>query len=150
MRLALAIGLLVVLTAPVEAQSRSAADTSPSKVVEQVEAAYWAKDVKKLMSFYAPNAEGYRLARGDSALKGPLAKERMRVANAEVFKQYPKQHGRVLATIVNGSYVVRQYVSEDEQSGGPVTALWIFEVQGGKIRRTWHAPGGEPLPAGQH
>jgi hypothetical protein len=129
--------LLMSFIGAAHAQNRSVADTTPVKVVEQAEAAFYAKDVQALMTYYASNSESYILAKSDSAGKGPETKEEMRAGVAAFFKTFPKQHGKVLSSIEHGPYVVREYVSEDE-GRPPRKALWVYEVRGGKIRRAWH------------
>ena len=136
LRVVITGGLLMSFTGTANAQNRSVADTTPVKVVEQAEAAFYAKDVQALMSYYASNSESYTLAKGDSAGKGPESKEKMQAGVAAFFKKFPKQHGKVLSSIEHGPYVVRQYISEAEDRP-PMKALWVYEVRGGKIRRAW-------------
>ena len=112
----------------------AAADTAPVEVVERAEAAYWSRDVDALMSFYAPNTEGFVLALGDSATKGPRDFSKTRAMYTKVFEN-PMPRGKVLHTIEHGPYVVRQY---ETGSADHAKALWMFEVGGGKIRRYWN------------
>ena len=111
------------------------ADTTPAKVVERAEEAFWKRDVDALMSFYAPNTEGFVLALGDSATKGPRDFTQTRTMYTKAFKN-PGPRGKVLHTIEHGPYVIRQY---ETGSADHPKALWMFEVRGGKIRRYWNA-----------
>jgi hypothetical protein len=126
-----------------QVQAQGSADTMPLRVVEQAEKAFYADDAEALMKFYAPNVEGYTLPAGDSAGKGPRDFEQTRTAYAEFFKKWPKQHGRMVASIVHGPYVVRQYISEGSARSGK--GLWIFEITGGRIRRFWNTQVPVPL-----
>lgn len=140
----LAVLSAYTLALPAFASAQTAsADTTPLRVVERAEEAFYAHDAEALMKFYAPNVEGYGLPAGDSAGTGPRNLEQTRTAYTRFFREYPKQHGRMVASIVHGPYVVRQYVSEG--AGTPGKGLWIFEVTGGKIRRFWHAQVPVPL-----
>jgi uncharacterized protein (TIGR02246 family) len=111
----------------------AAADTAPVKVVERAEEAFWNRDVDALMTFYAPNTEGFVLALGDSAAKGPRDFTKTRATYTKAFEN-PGPRGKVLHTIEHGPYVVRQY---ETGSADHPKALWMFEVRGGKIRRYW-------------
>jgi hypothetical protein len=145
LRLVITGGLLLGFAGAARAQNRSVGDTTPVKVVEQAETAFYARDVQALMSYYASNSESYVLAKGDSAGTGPETKEMMRAGIAAFFKKFPKQHGKVLSSIEHGPYVVREYISEDE-GRPPRKALWVYEVRGGKIRRAWHSNETVPYP----
>ena len=139
MRLRACVMSSTLLLGATLASAQDKADTMPAAVVERAVAAFNAHDVEALMSVYAPDAESYRLAAGDSAGRGPFSREKLRASYAGFFKEFPKHRGKTLATIVNGPYVVKQFADE---AGVPKNTqlIFIYEVRAGKIRRYWQTP----------
>jgi ketosteroid isomerase-like protein len=124
-------------TSELGASVEGTADTTPVKVVERAEDAYWNGDLDGLMRFYAPNAEGFVLAAGDSAGKCPRDLTKTRAMYEKTFKDTSRQSGEVAQTMVHGPVVIRQYGSGE---AARIRYLWMFEVRGGKIRRYWTSP----------
>jgi hypothetical protein len=133
-----AILILCMVTRPSQ-PPRSPTDTLPLSVVKRAEAAFWDHNLGKLMSFYTADAEGYVLAAGDSAGKGPMKKDQIETEIGQFFKEYPHHHSKLLSTMIAGPYVAREYADD---AGVPHKRkhLYVFEVRGGKIRRYWYAP----------
>ena len=117
---------------------------SPEQVVQAQLDAYNARDIDAFLATYAVDAQLFEhpaklLARGQGELRERYAAR---------FKE-PNLHAVIVKRIVMGSLVIdHEKVTRTFPEGtGVLDAVAIYEIQDGKIAKTWLIPGPKTLDA---
>ena len=118
---------------------------SPQSVVQAQLDAYNAKDIERLLSTYAPDAEQY-LLHGERLAKG---REEMRARFLARFAE-PHLQARLLSRTVIGNVVVDlESITRDFPEGlGTLELLCIYEVANGLIQKASFVNGVKEIAAG--
>lgn len=129
MRLSLA--LLLAVPAPLLAQAQP--DTLPIEVAKRQIETFNRHDLDGFMALYADDASIAEFPSGKVLTVGKAA---IRERYAPVFKGATVPTVRVDPRVVDGVFVVDQERWEG-RPGQRNTAVWMYEIRGGLIRKAW-------------
>jgi hypothetical protein len=115
---------------------------SPEAVVQRQLEAYNSRDIDALLSIYANDAQTFEhpatlLAVGSAALRDRFAAR----------FQEPNLHAKLLSRLVMGNIVVdhEQVTRTFPEGTGTLNLIMIYEVQSGKIAKSWIIAGAKAL-----
>jgi len=123
--------LLVMLPGSLAAQA--ATDTLPLRVAEKQIAAFNARNLDAFMALWADEAVVAEFPSGKVMWPGKAA---IRAAFTPMFADAGSPVVRVEPRVVNGAFVVDNEVW-DAKPGERNSAVWMYDIRGGLIRRGW-------------
>ncbi len=106
---------------------------TPESVVEAQLAAYNRRDLEAFAAAYAPDAVVYDPPEQIHA----AGMESIRRMYGEAFAQAPSAQATISHRLIQGSFVVDQESVSGLPGGRSASAVVIYEVRDGKIRRVW-------------
>jgi hypothetical protein len=106
---------------------------TPEAVVEAQLAAYTRRDVEAFAAAYAPDAVVYDPPEQIRA----AGMESIRRIYGKAFAEAPSARATISHRLIQGNFVVDQESVSGLASGGSASAVVIYEVRDGKIRRAW-------------
>ena len=119
----------------------SGVGTEALDVVRQHAAAFSARDMGALLDGVAPDIEWYSIDGGDVTLE-LTGRAALRDAMFTYFAETPTFRSEIEGAVVSGAFVsVRERATWQTPSGPRTqTAIGVFEVRDGVIRRAWYYP----------
>jgi len=135
----------IALAAPTVAIAQSP-DTLPARVAERQIDTFNRRDLAGFLALYADDAQVFEFPSGKVLAQGkPAVRQRYEAT----FKAGTTPPVRVEPRIVDGAFVVDNE-RWDAKPGERNQAVWMYEIQGGLIRKAWAvvmtATGGEKKP----
>jgi hypothetical protein len=118
---------------PAEKRVSRVPASEAEQVVQQMVEAFNRQDLEGFAAHYAPNVHVYRFP--DHLLTD--SRDRLRAHYKQMFTDEPNARVTISPRIVHGRFVFDRENVTGLKSGTPDSALWIYEVKGGKIVRTW-------------
>ena len=111
------------------------------RVVQQHERSFSRRDLGGMMAGVSPDIEWYSID-GESVALELRGREALRDAMADYFMATPSFRSEIEDAVVSGAYVsVLERASWQGESGPRSrTAIAVFEVRDGLIRRVWYYP----------
>ncbi|WP_139490344.1 nuclear transport factor 2 family protein [Brevibacillus dissolubilis] len=105
---------------------------NPVYIVQKQLDAYNAQDIDAFMATYTEDVEIYNFKTGELLYSG---QEKMRASYAKMFQDNPNNHAEITNRTVQGNYVIDQELVTGRAGREPYTAVAIYEVQDGLIKR---------------
>jgi hypothetical protein len=119
---------------PAEKRASKAAPSSEAEqIVQRMVEAFNRHDLEGFVAEHAQNLQVYRFP--DQLLTD--SPEKFRAHYKQLFADEPNLRVTISPRIVHGRFVVDRETVMGLKSGTPDSALWIYEVKGGKIARAW-------------
>jgi hypothetical protein len=128
MRTPALLALVPLLAGPVAAQ-----DTLPARVAERQIETFNRRDLDGFMALYAEDAVVTEFPSGKVLLQGKAAIRKHFAAMMAADRLPPV---RVEPRTVDGAFVVDREVW-DTKPGERGSSIWMYEIRGGLIRRSW-------------
>lgn len=116
---------------------------SPADLAARQLDAYNAHDIDAFAACYAADVEVFRLPSGEVVASG---REDLRARWGDLFRKVPGRRARLLGRVASGAFVVDHEGVSDGPGTPERSALAIYEVEGGLIRRVWFPPPAEEPP----
>jgi hypothetical protein len=128
-----AFASLLFLLPAGDARAQTVADTLPVRVAEKQIATFNARDLDGFMALYAEDAVASEFPSGKVMWQGKAA---IRAGFAPMFAAKDAPRVRVEPRVVNGAFVVDNE-NWEAKPGERHSAVWMYEIRGGLIRRSW-------------